>query len=100
MVRTYDVDQSEEYSEEDKDAELQVDEHDERDEADAGEGQAQVADQLVGDDGVRLPRRVDVAVGEGVRGEVGRGDEPLDHVPRVDRSRLVISVAAKIGGLN
>ena len=78
---------------------MQVDEHDERDEGDAGEGQAQVADELVGDDGVRLPGGVDVALGEGVRGEVGRRDEALHHVARRHRRRLVVPEAAQIGGL-
>ena len=100
MARSYDVDQSEEDRQEDKEAESQVHEHDECDGGDAGEGQAQVADQLVSDDRVRLPRGVDVALGKGVRREVRRGYESLHHIPRVDRSSLVVSVAAQIGGLS
>ena len=99
MARSYDVDQSEEDRQEDKEAESQVHEHDECDGGDAGEGQAQVADQLVSDDRVRLPRGVDLALGEGVRREVGRRYESLDHVPRIDRRGLVVSVAAQVGGL-
>ena len=99
MARSYDVDQSEENRQEDEEAESQVDEHDERDGGDAGEGQAQVADQLVSDDRVRLPCGVDVALGKGVRREVRRGYESLDHIPRIDRRGLVVSVAAQIGGL-
>ena len=99
MARSYDVDQGEEDSQEDKEAESQIHEHDERDGGDACEGQAQVAYHLVSDHGVRLPRGVDFALGEGVRGEVRRGYESLDHVPCLDRRGFVVSVATKIRGL-
>ena len=99
VARSYDVDQSEEDGQEDKEAESQVHEHDERDGGNASKGKAQVAYHLVSDHGVRLPRGVDFALGEGVRGEVRRGYESLDHVPRLDRRGLVVSVAAQIGGL-
>ena len=60
----HDVEECEDDCCEDEDAESEVCQHEERDEGDAGEGQAQVAGQLVRDHSVRLPRGVDLGNSE------------------------------------
>ena len=56
----HDVEEGEDDGGEDKEAEAEVGEHDEGDDGDAGQGQAEVASQLVRDHSVRLPGCVDL----------------------------------------
>ena len=64
ILPSHDVEECEDDCCEDEDAESEVCQHEERDEGDAGEGQAQVARQLVRDHSVRLPCGVDLGNNE------------------------------------
>ena len=59
-IKYHDIEEGEDDCGEDEEAEAEVGEHDEGDDRDAGQGQAEVASQLVRDHSVRLPGRVDL----------------------------------------
>ncbi len=77
MQHADDVDKDEYDAGEYHEREAEVGQHDEADEEDAGEGERQVAGELVADDVVCLPRRVDHGVDKRV-GEVRLGDEAVN----------------------